>query len=93
MLHHFSIFNLLFDSLQNGEQDENIRQAQSAVRFAWLYIFMPLLFCLIGTGIDFSTETSSTISDACALVFSGALFLAYDNKSNRDDTCYTTEHQ
>lgn len=57
---------------QDGEQDENIRQVQAAVRWAWLYVFMPLLFCLIGTGIDFSTETSSTISDACAIVFSGA---------------------
>lgn len=57
--------------LQDGEQDENIRQVQTAVRWAWLYVFMPLLFCLIGTGIDFSTETSSTISDACAIVFSG----------------------
>ena len=58
--------------LQDGEQDENIRQAQAAVRWAWLWVFMPLLFCLIGTGIDFSMETSSTISDACAIVFSGA---------------------
>ena len=57
--------------LQDGEQDENIRQVQAAVRWAWLWVFMPLLFCLIGTGIDFSTETSSTISDACAIVFSG----------------------
>jgi hypothetical protein len=58
-------------ALQDGEQDENIRQVQAAVRWAWLYVFMPLLFCLIGTGIDFATETSSTISDACAIVFSG----------------------
>ena len=59
--------------LQNDEPDENIRQAEHAVRFLWRFILMPLLFTLIGTIINFSTLSSTTIQKACSLVFAGQL--------------------
>jgi NhaP-type Na+/H+ or K+/H+ antiporter len=58
-------------ALQNDEPDENIRQAEHAVRFLWRFILMPLLFTLVGTIINFSTLSSSTIQKACSLVFAG----------------------
>lgn len=59
--------------MQDDEPDENIRQAEGAVRFIWRFLLMPLLFCLIGTTINFSTLASSTIAKACSIVFAGAL--------------------
>ena len=59
--------------MQNDEPDENIRQAEHAVRFLWRFILMPLLFTLIGTIINFSTLSSTTIQKACSLVFAGQL--------------------
>jgi hypothetical protein len=43
------------------------------VRFLWRFILMPLLFTLVGTIINFSTLSSSTIQKACSLVFAGQL--------------------
>lgn len=57
--------------LQNDEPEENIRQAETAVRFLWRFLLMPLLFTLIGTLIEFSTLQSTTIQKACAIVFAG----------------------
>ena len=60
-------------ALQDDEPDENVRQAEHAVRFLWRFILMPLLFTLIGTTINFSTLSTSTIQKACALIFAGQL--------------------
>ena len=43
------------------------------MRFLWRFILMPLLFTLIGTIINFSTLSSTTIQKACSLVFAGQL--------------------
>ena len=43
------------------------------MRFLWRFILMPLLFTLVGTIINFSTLSSSTIQKACSLVFAGQL--------------------
>jgi len=56
---------------QDDEPDENIRQVETAVRFIWRFLLMPLLFCLIGTSINFSTLSGSTIQKACSIVFAG----------------------
>lgn len=60
--------------MQNDEPDENIRQAEVAVRFLWRFILMPLLFTLIGTTINFSTLSASVIQKACSIVCAGASF-------------------
>ncbi len=60
-----------FACLQTDEPLENIRVAEKHVRFLWRWILMPLLFCLIGTIINFSNLPSSTIVKAVGLIFAG----------------------
>lgn len=57
--------------VQDEEPAEIIQDAEKAIVFLWRFILMPLLFCLIGTSILFSTLPVSTIQDACALIVSG----------------------
>ena len=45
---------------------------QAHVRFLWRWLLAPLLFCLIGTIINFDTLPSSTIPRAAGLIFAGA---------------------
>jgi len=61
--------------LQTDEPLENIRVAEKHVRFLWRWILMPLLFCLIGTIINFNNLPSSTIVKAVGLIFAGAAIL------------------
>ena len=49
--------------------------AEKHVRFLWRWILMPLLFCLIGTIINFNNLPSSTIVKAVGLIFAGAAIL------------------
>ena len=58
--------------VQIDEPLENIRVAEKHVRFLWRWILMPLLFCLIGTIINFNKLPSSTIVKAVGLIFAGA---------------------
>ena len=58
--------------MQTDEPLENIRVAEKHVRFLWRWILMPLLFCLIGTIINFQQLPSSTIVKAVGLIFAGA---------------------
>ena len=46
--------------------------AEKHVRFLWRWILMPLLFCLIGTIINFQQLPGSTIVKAVGLIFAGA---------------------
>ena len=57
--------------MQTDEPLENIRVAEKHVRFLWRWILMPLLFCLIGTIINFQKLPSSTIVKAVGLIFAG----------------------
>ena len=56
---------------QDSEPLEVVRVAQAHVRFLWRWVLMPLLFCLIGTIIDFNTLPGSTIPRAVGLIFAG----------------------
>ena len=58
--------------MQTDEPLENIRVAEKHIRFLWRWILMPLLFCLIGTIINFNKLPSSTILKAVGLIFAGA---------------------
>ena len=67
-------YSLLDDAtpcVQTDEPLENIRVAEKHVRFLWRWILMPLLFCLIGTIINFNQLPSSTILKAVGLIFAG----------------------
>ena len=61
----------LLACVQTDEPLENIRVAEKHVRFLWRWILMPLLFCLIGTIINFNQLPSSTIVKAVGLIFAG----------------------
>ena len=56
---------------QDDEPLENIRLAEKHVRFLWRWLLMPLLFCLIGTAINFDTLPSSVIAKAVGLICAG----------------------
>ena len=58
--------------LKDSEPLEAIRVTETHVRFLWRWVLMPLLFCLIGTIINFNTLPSSTIPRAVGLIFAGA---------------------
>ena len=58
---------------QDGEPLELIRMTETHVRFVWRWVLMPLLFCLIGTIIDFNTLPDSTISRSVGVIFAGAI--------------------
>ena len=64
--------NRVAPALQVDEPLENIRVAEKHVRFLWRWILMPLLFCLIGTIINFNQLPKSTILKAVGLIFAGA---------------------
>ena len=57
--------------LQDDEPLENIRVAEKHVRFLWRWILMPLLFCLLGTLINFNTLSTTTIKKAVGLIVAG----------------------
>ena len=59
--------------LQDSEPLEAIRVTETHVRFLWRWVLMPLLFCLIGTIINFNTLPDSTIPRAVGLIFAGAV--------------------
>lgn len=60
-----------FLTSKDDEPLENIRVAEKHVRFLWRWIFMPLLFCLLGTLINFGKLTNGTIKKAVGLIFAG----------------------